>query len=191
MQIKNKLRKTLKEARSNVSDKSEKADLILQRLISLEEYKSADTLLCYVSFGDEVDTHRLIKLALKDGKTVAVPYCKDRGIIEFYIINSLDELKLGAYGIKEPDIIFNKRLEVPENSIIIVPGLAFNRFGFRIGYGGGYYDRFLENYKHISVGLCYNDMLFDEIPTEKYDMPVGIVVTDKQIIYTGGGKDGF
>ena len=191
MQIKNKLRKTLKEARSNVSDKSEKADLILQRLISLEEYKSADTLLCYVSFGDEVDTHRLIKLALKDGKTVAVPYCQDRGIIEFYIINSLDELKLGAYGIKEPDINFNKRLEVPENSIIIVPGLAFNRFGFRIGYGGGYYDRFLENYKHISVGLCYNDMLFDEIPTEKYDMPVGIVVTDKQIIYTGGGKDGF
>ena len=192
MQIKQELRKELEIRRSVIEDKAEKDKQIFENLLALPEYKKAKALLCYVSFRSEINTVPIIKRALSDGKTVAVPHCENmQGKMSFYEINSLDELKAGAFGILEPDINFNKRLEVPENSIIIVPGLAFSRQGCRIGYGGGYYDRYLSENKAFSVGLCYDEMLCDSIPTEKHDVPVSAVVTDKQTLLFGGGENGF
>ena len=160
---------------------------MITSLVSLDEYKNADTLLVYVSTKDEIKTEPLIENALTAGKTVAVPYCENRhGDMSFYIINSLSELKVGTFGIREPDINFNKRLEDFKNSIIIVPGMSFNRSGHRLGYGGGYYDRFLDSYSGVSAGLCYEEMLCDDIPVEEHDIAVNILVTDKTIYDFGG-----
>ncbi|MBE6720520.1 MAG: 5-formyltetrahydrofolate cyclo-ligase [Ruminococcaceae bacterium] len=188
MQIKKDVRKNLLKTRSKVTSKDEKSRKIFARLTELPEYIKARTVLCYVSVGDEAGTYDIINHSLSLGKKVAVPYCVDKcGNMEFYLINSDDELKEGMYGIPEPDINFNKRLEDFENSIIIVPGVAFNEKGYRLGYGGGYYDRYLCKFHGVSVGLCYQEMLQSSFPVEENDIPVGILITDKQTIYVNGG----
>ena len=106
--------------------------------------------------------------------------------MSFYVISSLDELSVGTFGVREPDRNFNKRLEDFENSIIIVPGVSFSRDGHRLGYGGGYYDRFLQNYRGKSVGLCYEDMISDSIPVQEHDIAVNILITDKSTESLGG-----
>ncbi len=192
MQIKEELRKNLAEKRNGIAFKSFKDKSILENVISLSDYYEAEAVLCYVSFRSEIDTTAIINRALSDGKTVAVPYCENKqGSMSFYKISSLSELKTGAFGISEPDINFNKRLEVPEKSIIIVPGLSFDRKGYRIGYGGGYYDRFLSLNRAKSVGLCYDELLCVNIPTENHDVPVDTVVTDKQTLLISGGENGL
>ena len=191
MSVKAETRKKLKAKRNSISNKSKLDFCIAQKLFSLDEYKNADKILVFVSLFDEIDTESIINSALSSGKTVAVPYCKNKfGEMEFYLINSLDELKTGTFGVREPDIEINKKLEDFEKSIIIVPGLSFDRDGNRIGYGGGYYDRFLANYSGVSIGLCYGEMMFDSIPTDKYDIPVDIVVTDSEV-FTRGGNNGL
>ena len=191
MSVKAETRKKLKAKRNSISNKSKLDFCIAQELFSLDEYKNADKILIFVSLFDEIDTESIINSALSSGKTVAVPCCKNKfGEMEFYLINSLDELKTGTFGVREPDIEINKKLEDFEKSIIIVPGLSFDRDGNRIGYGGGYYDRFLANYSGVSIGLCYGEMMSDSIPTDKYDIPVDIVVTDSEV-FTRGGNNGL
>ena len=187
MSVKSALRKELLEKRRNIIGKEEKDAKILLSLTRLDDYTSADKLLVYVPLDGEINTEPLINSALDSGKTVAVPYCENkRGKMSFYIIGSLDELKAGTFGVREPDINFNKRLEDFENSIIIVPGVSFNRHGHRLGYGGGYYDRFLQSHCINSVGLCYEEMICDSIPVEEHDIAVNTLITDKSTESLGG-----
>lgn len=187
MSVKSELRKALIKKRKTVSGRGEKDKKILSFLTSLDDYNSADTLLVYVPLEGEINTEPLIENAIKNGKTVAVPYCENRcGKMSFYVIGSLDELSVGTFGVREPDRNFNKRLEDFENSIIIVPGVSFSRSGHRLGYGGGYYDRFLQNYRGKSVGLCYEDMICDSIPVQEHDIAVNILITDKSTQSLGG-----
>ena len=99
----------------------------------------------------------------------------------FYYITSLDDLSEGMYGIMEPDERYTADV-YNINSICIVPGLAFDLKGYRLGYGKGYYDRFLKDFNGVSVSPCYDSMLEDEIPTDKYDIQINIIVTDKEVI---------
>lgn len=192
MQVKQKLRAQYRERRANIADKTVKDELIAGRLFELPCYKSANTMLCYVSFGSEINTDSIINRALEDGKTVAVPYCNNKqGDMEFYIINSPDNLKPGTYGILEPDINSCKRLEDFEKSIIIVPGLSFDNEGYRIGYGGGYYDRFLAKHSIKSVGLCYSELLNDKLPRESFDLPIDILITENNTHCINGGEYGL
>ena len=187
MQIKNELRKELLKRRQNIQNRNDKDKQIISFVSSLNEYKYADKLLTYVPLNGEINTEPLIINALSDGKIVAVPYCEDKhGNMSFYIINSLSELKVGTFGVSEPDINLNKRLEDFEKSIIIVPGVSFNRDGHRLGYGGGYYDRFLENFGGTSIGLCYDEMICNTIPLEEHDIAVNFLITDKSIENLGG-----
>ena len=182
--LKQSLRKQLLKERSEISEKDKKDELIFQNLMSLEAYKKARCVLCYVSSKDEADTIAVINQALKYEKTVAVPYCEDDiGNMSFYIINSLDELKNGRYSIPEPDINTAQKLNDFSNSIIIVPALCYDKKGFRIGYGRGYYDRFLEKHPLFSIGLCYNSLMQDALPVNEHDKRVDIIVTDKDIIH--------
>lgn len=183
MSVKSELRKAVKAQRRSIADKESADKRIADLLFESEFYKKADTILTYVSLCDEVETDGIIRTALADSKKVAVPYCvDDNGHMDFYLINSMDDLVQGSFGVREPDINKCKRLEIYENSMIIVPALCFDINGYRLGYGKGYYDRFLQNYPFISVGLCYNSLVKTEVPTDAYDQKVNYIITEDRIL---------
>ena len=191
MQIKSELRKEARQKRKSIVDKDKK-DNIADNLFSLDEYINAKTVLCYASLDDEINTDIIINRALSDNKCVAVPRCRDlSGNMDFYLISSLNQLKSGSFTVREPTPDGCKMLCDFDNSIIIVPALMFDKGGFRLGYGKGYYDRFLNNYNHPSIGLCYDEMLTDKIPIDEYDKNVKIIVTQSNIIKCkNGGRNG-
>ena len=165
------LRNKYIKIRENIleEDKLKYDEEIFNRFINLKEYKNCKLVLTYVSLENEVDTLKLIEYSLKNKKKVAVPKC-EKNIIKFYYIKSINELKKGCFGILEPKS--NNEVYNFEESICIVPGICFDKEGNRIGYGRGYYDRFLKNYKGIKIGFTYNECICDKIDTNKYDIKV-------------------
>lgn len=183
--IKRNLRQKYRDIRTNMSKtQKEKYDrMIFEKMISFPKYQKADVLLCFVSTGIEVDTINIINNAFETGKKVAVPKCLDKnGSMEFFLINSLDELKCDSFGILEPDPNTCVMLENYKNSFCILPGFAFDALGFRIGFGKGYYDRFLQKYTGVKVGVCYNSCLSNTLPRGRFDIPADYLVTQKYIL---------
>ncbi len=185
---KQELRKYYKKVRNNIFkyNKYELDKSILKNILSLDEYKNADTVFTYVSFGSEVDTKQLILEAFSDNKKVAVPYCISNTYkIDFYYINNINELEIGSFGILEPNIATAKKVVDFNNfnDICIIPGLSFTYNGDRLGYGKGYYDRFLEKYGNniYKIGICYECQICSELPTDKYDKCMDIVVSENHI----------
>ena len=190
MQIKDELRRLYKEKRKQISDKELKDDLICERFLSSDLYKNAELILCYASLDDEISTDKIIASVLCDGKKLALPLCTDRqGSMAFYLINSLSDISKGAFGIREPNAKLCKRVEDFEHSVCIVPALAFDKNGYRLGYGKGYYDRFLKNYGFISVGLCYNELLCEKLPKDEYDEAVDYIACDDKVILVKEDKN--
>ncbi len=189
---KSDLRKQSLLKRNGISDKLKKDTAISNNLFSFTPFQEAETVLVYVSSKGEADTKSIISYCFENNKKVAVPYCKDKdGNMEFYLIDSFDCLNYGCFGINEPDINKCVKLTDFSNSLIIVPGLSFDLNGNRLGYGKGYYDRFLKKYAFISVGLCYNSLIADQVPAEKHDMRVDYLITENGIYNTdNGGKNG-
>lgn len=179
--IKNKLREESKQLRRSFSpkEKEEKDTLILQRLLALPQYKKCQKLITFVSTPIEVDTHRLIEQALKDRKQVLVPRCVPNQIkMDFCQIHSMDDLKVGTFSVLEPKESCRVVRHFP-NSLCIIPGLIFDMQGYRLGYGKGYYDRFLRYYSGYRVGICYSNCLQNELPHGKYDETIHLLITDK------------
>ena len=181
-QVKRELRDRMKEIRRNLppEEKAEKDRAILERIAALPEYKSAGLVLTYVSTAIEVDTRALIARALADGKRVAVPYCVP-GKIEmlFCEITSMSDLSPGSFGVLEPNPEKQPVLDDFPRSVCILPGLAFDLCGYRLGYGKGYYDRFLSRYRGKNIGVCYNACLKPLLPHGRYDRTVNILATEK------------
>lgn len=181
--MKDGLRRELIKKRSLIAEREKKDAEIAHILLNCDLYLNARTVLFYASVGDEVNTKPCIEAALEQGKKVALPVCTDKnGNMKFYYINSFDCLKRGLFGISEPDVLLCRETEDFSDSVCIVPGVSFDRQGYRLGYGKGYYDRFLKNYTSHSIGLCYNELIEDKLPTGDYDIPVGIVITEKGVI---------
>ncbi len=186
-ELKNSLRAYYRHIRDGIGseERAASAKAIIKLLTGCEQYRTAELVLCYVSSEKETDTLELIVRALADGKKVACPRCdKNTHTMTFHEISSLNQLKPGAYGIFEPlEELPGAQSGEVQNSICIVPGLAFDRLGGRLGYGGGYYDRFLAGYSGCAIGLCPSDCLSAAIlPADKYDLPVDMVITDMEII---------
>ncbi len=187
---KKELRITTAKERKSIADKAEKDRRIAEFLLSSEEYRAARLILCYASLPDEVSTYYIIKQALSDGKEVALPYCTDKaGNMDFYLIKNTTSLNVGTFGVREPDITKCAKAEDFSSSIALVPGLCFDVSGNRLGYGKGYYDRFLKNYASLSFGLCYNRLVKKSIPVNNYDEKVTLLITEEGII-NNGGKNG-
>ena len=188
---KEQIRNTALLKRKQVDNKKDKDSKIAQNLIGLSCIKNAETVLCYVSLDGEISTDYLIETFLKD-KKVAVPFCIDNnGNMNFYLIDSLSLLKPGSFSVREPDINECEKLTDFTDSVIIVPALCFDKKGNRLGYGKGFYDRFLKKYPFISVGLCYNSLIVNDLPCNEYDIPVDIIVTETSVIEVkSGGKNG-
>lgn len=153
---------------------------ITKKLLDFDKVRNAGVVLPYVATGYEVDTSGFISECIRLGKIVAVPRCKDERNMEFCVMTSFSDLEKGMYGIYEPkEYCTVLDAQSIADSVLIVPGLCFNNAGFRLGYGKGYYDRFISRYKGYSIGICYNDFLTDDIPTNEYDRPVDTVITDR------------
>lgn len=155
-------------------------DAITDRVLALDAYRDCDTLFCFVSSPIECDTHRLIRTALGDGKRVAVPKClSDRGEMAFFFIRSLDELEPGYFGLSEPNPKKSERAADLSCGLCIVPGLCFDYQGYRVGFGKGYYDRFLSVFGGVKVGICYTKCVKSEVPHGAFDRAADILVTEK------------
>ena len=183
--IKKKMRAEAKESRLSMDSftKSSYDKKICNKLLNLWAVRETETFLCYVSTDIEVDTKEFINSLLASGKKVAVPRCEGGpSEMNFYYINSLDDLSPGSFNVLEPESDEEKLLTQTENTICIVPAFMFDKSGYRLGYGKGYYDRYLSKYKGSTIGICYSQNIKDELFHGKYDRTVDMIVTEKQII---------
>ena len=162
--------------RKDGSCKKEKDNIIFDRVISNDKVTLADTILIYVSLKYEVDTRRLINYFLVSGKKVAVSKVLGKEM-KFYYINSFDDLTFGYKNILEPKE-YCVEVTYFHGSVSITPGICYNRIGYRIGYGGGYYDRFYKKVNLYKIGLCYKEFLIDDEFNDIYDVAVDEIITN-------------
>ncbi len=167
-------------------DPAEKARLenkIANKVFNLWSFRESGLVLSYVAKPLEVDTRPIILGAFERGKNVAVPRCIPGTLqIEFLLITSLDDLRPGAYGIAEPDPDRCRPLPDAQRSICIVPALAFDAEGYRLGFGKGYFDRFLSAYKGVKAGICFDACVLDKLPRGKYDKQVDFLLTESRML---------
>ena len=186
--IKKKLRVEAREMRRSMCPEGKQTldRKIKNKLLNLWAVREAQTVLCYVSTDIEVDTREFINALLQMGKRVAVPRCEgEKSEMNFYYIESLSELSPGSFGVDEPDPQKSIMVGKTEGSVCIVPAFMFDKRGYRLGYGKGYYDRYLSRYNGSAIGICYSANLQEELFHGKYDRAVDLVVTDKEILTIG------
>ncbi len=180
--MKNQLKETILEKRNSCSQQeiTEKSKIIEKKLFDIEHYKKSKTIMFFVSFNNEVHTHDMIKEALKN-KTVVVPKVVQNEI-EPSIIIDFDSLLLSSkFKVLEP--IEVTKIAYKNINLVLVPGIVFDIKGHRIGYGFGYYDKFLAKVpKAIKIGLAFDFQVIDKIPREMHDVPVDLIVTEKRVI---------
>ncbi|MBR5246448.1 MAG: 5-formyltetrahydrofolate cyclo-ligase [Clostridia bacterium] len=150
---------------------------ISKKIIESDFYKNATQVLVFASTENEFDTRFIVEKCRTDGKKIFYPICLDKeGKMEFKKVESHEDLAIGMYKIFEPKEICVK-YKPDKSDIIIVPCLSATESGYRIGYGKGYYDRFLEKFNGVSICPCYDEMLSDNLPTDKFDMKINVLVT--------------
>ena len=152
-------------------------DKLTERFLSLTQIEHAKTFFLFYGVGKELDTRPLIERLLKDGKRVALPVCLPGRKMETREIKTLKNVIPGRFHIPEPGA------ECPvvsqdEIDVVLVPNLLCDRDGYRLGYGGGYYDRWLADYSGFSVAICPPERLVDELPREPFDIPVDLVLSE-------------
>lgn len=174
---KSEIRKWVKERRTALEAATEIKwnEAVCRQLLNLSEIRHAFCVYCYASFPGEVSTWRFMESLLRQGKYIAVPKVTGKEL-EFYSISGKKDLEEGVMGIMEPKASCLK-IRDPE-APVIVPGIAFDRDGNRIGYGGGYYDRFFQREPHHRrIAIAYDFQIFDKIPSEAHDKPVDYIIT--------------
>lgn len=165
--LKNELREQSKAFRREMSPelKRHHDEAIRARVTGLWQYRSCKTLLTYVSTSIEVDTRALILTALEEGKRVAVPRCvPGTRDMEFYYIRGLEELEPGTFGVLEPVPGRSVRMTDFSSGLCLVPALCYDWKGYRLGYGKGYYDRFLARFGGRMIGICYHECVRRRLP---------------------------
>lgn len=180
-QIKREKRDEIKAWRRSLgSEKKSRLDTtIAERFFNSYVYKKTRQVFIYVSTAIEVDTLAIIERAAAEGRKIACPRCVDgTREMEFYYIKSVDDLEPGTFGVLEPRAEKENLVTDFSNGVCVVPGLAFDYGGYRLGYGKGYYDRFLSGYKGFTCGLCYSENVVKHLPHGRFDRHVGLLITD-------------
>ncbi len=180
------LRGQILDKRKNLSEKSHKdySKTIINNIIESDFYRKAKIIMCFISFGNEVDTHDFIKYSLDNNKEIAVPITfPENRELKPSLLKSFDELEPGFYDILTPKEEFIRFIDPNDLDLIIVPGVVFDRNGYRVGYGGGYYDRFLAKLPGVPrLAISFDLQIIDQVPREDFDIPVDYIYTEKQII---------
>jgi 5-formyltetrahydrofolate cyclo-ligase len=188
LQEKHHLRATAHLRRLHQQDGFLLSAKIFGRLVRLPQYPKARSVLCYVSFRSEVHTHAFIARLWADHKRVVVPYCVGQQL-ELFALNTFDDLAPGTLGILEPKRELRdqetRRATVQELDLLVIPGLAFDRQGGRLGYGKGYFDRLLPGARPdaLLAAAVFDCQLFDAIPMQPYDVRVDAVITQSDIYH--------
>jgi 5-formyltetrahydrofolate cyclo-ligase len=185
--MKNSIRKEILKKRDDIPQKikTDKNAIIKKRLFSLHEFMNAEIVCFYASFRSEVETLTMIKESLAMGKRVVLPKVQIKGRrVALCEIKDINELSTGHMGIPEPTLLNEHALLIDEVDLIVIPGVAFDYSGNRLGYGGGYYDMLLAQRKKKApiIALAYEEQLVDEIPSEPHDIKVDMIITDKRLI---------
>jgi 5-formyltetrahydrofolate cyclo-ligase len=180
-------------ARRNAqANKDELSRQIVAKFMALPEYAAATTVMFYVDVRSEVRTRNDLASALTTGKRIVVPYCVD-GELELFHLEDMNELQIGMYKILEPKAELRsvpaKRVEVGELELIMVPGVAFDRRGGRMGHGNGYYDKLLEHAPLDTplVALAFECQMFPEVPVAEHDIFMDKIITEAAV-YPGRGR---
>ena len=187
LEQKKEFRRAALSARDLLSapQRSEKSSLITERLCMMSAVKDACSWFVYVSFRSEVETHRLIQRLLAAGKRVSVP-CIDRAsnTMSASLVTSMEhDLAPGYCGVLEPAAGRQQPVNPSTIDVVIAPGAAFAADGLRIGYGGGYYDRYLKKCPALSIGLAFDVQIVDLVPhDEQWDQPLDYVITETRLI---------
>ena len=151
------------------------------KFLESDIYKNAKCMMLYMPLGNEADTLKIINSAFKDGKKIVLPVTnQESGIITPCYADENTEFITGGFSVSEP-----KNAEIADFSdieLVVVPGVAFDKKGKRIGFGKGCYDRFLNNTKATKVGFCYSFQLVDEIPSEMHDVSMDYIISENGII---------
>lgn len=182
-QEKENLRKQIKRQRQGFKPEytHEAGRAIAAKVLALPQYKAAKTVFLYVSVGAEVDTRDILAAALADGKQVCVPKTMGGGQMNACRIESVSQLLPAGFGLLEP--ADGTAVMPPEEiDLVVVPCLACDENGVRLGYGGGYYDRWLRNAAGHMVCLCYHRLLQKKLPAGPLDLPVEMVVTEQVVL---------
>ena len=155
------------------------SEALARQLYAHPAYKEAKSIFGYLSYNQEVRTMPMLEQAQKDGKRVAVPKVIGDTMI-FIWLDDLSRIELGYCNIPEP--IDNGPEAVDETALVMMPGLAFDPTGRRCGYGGGFYDRYLEQHpNHPTIAMCYGFQMFDELETDPHDIPVNYVLSQEVV----------
>ncbi|WP_329385293.1 5-formyltetrahydrofolate cyclo-ligase [Anaerofustis butyriciformans] len=173
------LREKIQLKLKDLHSREEKNKLIFEELINNKDIKNSKNIMCFVSFKNEVDTHKFIKYMLKNNKNIYIPIIDSKNkIMNISKLKSFDELEKGFYGILEPKKEFIRITNPNILDIVITPGIVFAKDNYRIGYGGGFYDKFFANkkLKAKKIGLCFSEQIIESIPIDKYDIPVDYII---------------
>lgn len=183
------IRKRIIEQRGLLSfqEVSEKSSEITVRLCSLSQYISAGTVMAYMSFRNEVATNAFIGRCILDGKRVVIPKAQqspDMALLPYEVKDLDQDVLPGLWGIPEPDASRLHMVNPLEIDLVVVPGVAFDGRRYRIGYGAGYYDRFLLTLRPdcLKVGIAFDMQMLEQFDAERYDIPMDLVITEKRII---------
>ena len=176
---KQRLRRTMRLLERQLSEKYKEASsrAICAHLLAMPEYQAAMSVFCFVGTAREIDTRPILADALSAGKQLCIPRCTGPGLMELRQIHTLEQLLPGAYGILEPPEAA-PLIDPDDVDLAILPCLTCNHLGHRLGQGGGYYDRFLSNYRGGTVLLCREKRIREEIPLEPHDYPIPCVLTE-------------
>lgn len=164
-----------------------RSDEIVRHLIKTTQFQVAKTIAVTMSNFPEIETRRFIETAWSLGKTIVVPKSHPATKeMTFYQLTSFEQLEVVYAGIEEPIEAICQKLAPEQIDLVIVPGVVFNEQGFRIGFGGGYYDRFLAQYNGTTIALAFEEQIQSSIPIDEYDMPVQQIITDQRMIHCVG-----
>ena len=186
MTNKNEIRKRVMTLRSALSLEgiAAKSSEIVRRLTELPEIRGASTLMVFLNFGSEVVTDGLIEWSWNARKRIIVPFCHPQSKeMTPCLLGSFDELEVGHYGIREPRADHLRVVPPGEIDAVLVPAVAFDRRGYRVGYGGGYYDRFLPKVPRAArIGVVFACQIVPGVPIDRYDVQVERIMTEEGII---------
>lgn len=164
----------------DLTEHQKKSEQIMKNVMAEEVYQNAKVIGITLSRFPEVDTRPLIQAAWKDGKKVAVPKCiRETRAMDFRILTSFDELETVYMDLLEPIVEKTESVNPEQIDLQIVPGVVFSKKGYRIGFGGGYYDRYMANYSGASLAVAFNCQTGQEIPVEKHDIAVQMMITEQ------------
>ncbi len=180
---KDEIRQEIKQQKERLTKEqiTAKSEIIVHQFTTLAEYLNCSQIILYAAFNQEVNTLPLINQALRDGKKVALPKVMGKEI-EFFYITAFSETAVSTMGIPEPDPLKKIELLADSTNLILVPGLAFDRKGNRIGYGKSYYDAYFTansgKAEFLKIALAYDFQVYDNIPAESHDVKIDWLITE-------------